>query len=89
MQQNYPQGPQATFVSVPLGTNLSQIEKERIEKLLPKKTIKDLSTAQLIFGGIAAVTQVILFSSSSPVILNRVILILDINKPPLGYTNCR
>ena len=89
MQQNYPQGLQATFVSVPLGTNSSQIEKERIEKLLPKKTIKDLSTAQLIFGGIAAVTQVILFSSSSPVILNRVILILDINKPPLGYTNCR
>ena len=61
MQQNYPQGPQATFVSVPLGTTSSESEKERIEKIFPKKTMKDLSTAQLIFGGLAAVTQVILF----------------------------
>ena len=63
MQQNYPQGPQATIVPVPLGTTSSQSEKERIEKLFPKKTIKGLSIAQLIFAGLAAATQVILFSS--------------------------
>ena len=80
MQQNYPQGPQATFVSVPLGTTSSESEKERIEKIFPKKTMKDLSTAQLIFGGLAAVTQVILFSSSK---------LGDTNKPSLGYTNCQ
>ena len=84
MQQNYPQGPQATFVSVPLGTNLSQIEKERIEKLLPQKTIKDLSIAQLIFGGIAAFTQVILF----PGFLSNKFRV-TLNKPSLGYTNCQ
>ena len=54
-QQNYPQ---ATFVSVPLNTTPTQSEKERIEKLFPKKTMKDLSTAQLIFAGIAALAQV-------------------------------
>ena len=58
MQQNYPQGPPATFVSVPLGTTSGQ--KERIEKLFPKKTMKDLGIAHLIFAGIAAVTQVCL-----------------------------
>ena len=59
-QQNYPQGPQATFVSVPLITTSSQSEKERIANLFPKKTILGLSIAQLIFGGLAAFTQVIL-----------------------------
>ena len=60
MQQNYPQGPQATFVSVPLGTTSSESEKERIEKIFPKKTMKDLGIAHLIFAGISAVTQVCL-----------------------------
>ena len=82
VQQNYPQGPQATFVYVP--TVSGQSEKERIEKLFPKKTIRDLSIAQLIFGGIAAFTQVILFASFLPN-KNRVTL----NKPSLGYTNCQ
>ena len=62
-QQFYPQGPQATYVSVPLITNSSQSEKEWIQKLFPKKTILGLSIAQLIFAGLAAVTQVILLSS--------------------------
>ena len=62
--QNYPQGPQATFVSVPLLNNSSQSEKERINKLFPIKTILGLSIAQLIFAGLGAATQVILFYSS-------------------------
>ena len=82
VQQNYPQGPQATFVYVP--TVSGQSEKERIEKLFPKKTIKDLSIAQLIFGGIAAFTQVILF----PGFLSNKFRV-TLNKPSLGYTNCQ
>ena len=80
-QQNYPQ---ATFVSVPLNTTPTQSEKERIEKLFPKKTMKDLSTAQLIFAGIAALAQVhttliFKFFTENIMILNLLKVILIAN----------
>ena len=50
-----------TFVTIPLNAdgNGAGGEKERIQKLFPQKMMKTISIAQLVFGGIAAVTQVL------------------------------
>ena len=50
-----------TFVTIPLNAdgNGAGGEKERIQKLFPQKMMKNISIAQLVFGGIAAVTQVL------------------------------
>ena len=50
-----------TFVTIPLNANGNGAggEKARIQKLFPEKMMKNISIAQLVFGGIAAMTQVL------------------------------
>ena len=54
--------PQPIYLTIPQNSN-SQTEKERIEKLFPKKTMLACSILQLICAGSAALMQVTMFNS--------------------------
>ena len=52
-------GTQPTMV--PMDPELKKMEKARVEKLFPKKTRGELSFFQLLFAGLAGLTQLVLF----------------------------
>ena len=55
--------PQPIYLTIPQNAGNTQTEKERIEKLFPKKTMMACSILQLICAGCAALMQVNMFTN--------------------------